>query len=229
MSTEEYVKDKWQEARNKGQVWALGPCLFIAPKRCLLTGAVFLAVGLMAVGVFVIRLGHFLTVDDTLSRADAIVVLGGGNSSRAQHAVALFSQGYAPLVVFSGGTLKDVGLACSSAQLSLEAAQRLGLPANVSIIGPEAQSTYDEAVNLQQMAQEHGWRFLIVVTEPLHTRRAARTFRTLLPEVDIHVSAAPNPRYDPAHWWESEHGLVGVCNEVLKLGFYWAKYGIRPF
>jgi uncharacterized SAM-binding protein YcdF (DUF218 family) len=176
-----------------------------------------------------LRLGCFLTVDDPLAQADAIVVLGGGPPSRAHHGVTLFDQGYAPLVVFSGGTLKDWGIACSSALLSLETAQELGLPAGVSIVAPEAQSTYDEAVNLQQLAQDHGWHSIIVVTEPLHTRRAARTFRTLLPGVDVYVSAAPDPRYDPVRWWESEHGLVGVFNELIKLGFYWAKYGITPF
>jgi uncharacterized SAM-binding protein YcdF (DUF218 family) len=187
-------------------------------KGCLLCGLVLLVVGLSALGTFVLRLGHFLTVDDALSQADAIVVLGGGNPSRTHHGVTLFDQGYAPVVVFSGGTLKDVGLACSSAMLSLEAAQELGLPPGVAVIAPEAQSTYDEAVNLHGLARERGWGSLIVVTGPLHTRRAARTFRTLLPEVEIIVSAAPDPRYDPARWWESEHGLVGVFNELLKLG-----------
>jgi uncharacterized SAM-binding protein YcdF (DUF218 family) len=207
----------------------------VTRKGCLLFGVALPVVGLLALGAFALRLGHFLTVDDALSQADAIVILGGGNPGRARHGVELFERGYAPVVVFSGGTLKDVGLACSSAMLSLEAAQELGLPPGVAIIAPEAQSTYDEAVNLRGLARERGWGSphrrwgLIIVTEPLHTRRAARTFRTLLPEVEVIVSAAPDPRYDPARWWESEHGLVGVFNELLKLGFYWAKYGIRPF
>lgn len=77
-----------------------------------------------------------MTSLDTLSEADAIVVLGGDDSSfcRVQHALCLFDEGRASVVVFSGGTLKDTGLACSSAQLSLEAAQELGLPAGASII-----------------------------------------------------------------------------------------------
>jgi uncharacterized SAM-binding protein YcdF (DUF218 family) len=194
-----------------------------------LCGVGHLLGGLLVAGLLVVAAGRFPVATDMLSRADAIVVLGGGHQSRAQHAVALFEGGYAPVVVFSGGTERSVGLACSSAQLSLEAAQELGLPEGAALIADGAQSTYDEAVNLRQLTAEQGWSSLIVVTDPLHTRRAGRTFRTLLPDVTIYVSAVPDPRYDPARWWQSEHGLVGVFNETIKLGFYWGKYGIAPF
>ena len=197
-------------------------------KRCILFGIALLLVGLLALGVFTITVGHFLTAVDAFSQADAIVVLGG-DVDRVQHAVALFNEGCAPVVVFSGGiSLKDAGLACSSAQLSLEAAQELGLPDGAAIIADGAQSTYDEAVNLRRLAQQHRWHSIIVVTDLFHTRRAARTFRTLLPDTTIYLSAAPDPNVDASRWWQTEEGLVAVFNEVIKLGFYWARYGIAP-
>ena len=207
-------------------------------KGCLLSGIALLLVGLLALSVFTITVGHFLTTDDAFSQADAIVVLGGdgGDFFRVQQGVALFNEGCAPVVVFSGGiSLKDAGLACSSAQLSLEAAQELGLPADATIIADDAvpnsawPSTYGEAVNIRRLAQQHRWRSLIVVTDLFHTRRAARTFRTLLPDTTIYLSAAPDPNVDASRWWQTEEGLVAVFNEVIKLAFYWAKYGITPF
>jgi len=200
-------------------------------KRCFLSCTALLLGGLLALGGFVLTVGHFLTAVDTFSQADAIVVLGGESSNffRVQHAVDLFNEHYAPLVVFSGGTLADAGLACSSAQLSLEAAQKLGLPGNAVVIAEGAQSTYDEAVNIHRLVQQHGWQSLIIVTDLFHTRRAARTFRSLLPDITIYVSPAPDPRYDASRWWQNEHSLVAVFNEVLKLIFYWFKYGIAPF
>jgi uncharacterized SAM-binding protein YcdF (DUF218 family) len=197
-------------------------------KGCLLAAASHLLGGLFVVVAFVLTAGRFLAVADPPARADAIVVLGGKGAHRAYHAVSLFDQGFAPTVVFSGGQLKDVGLACSSAQLSLEAARELGLPEAAAIIAPEAQSTYDEAVNLRRLAEGRGWRALIVVTDPFYTRRAVRTFRALLPGVTIHVSAAPNPDHDPARWWQNEYGLLAVVNETIKLAFYWVRYGIAP-
>lgn len=200
-------------------------------KGCFLAGAILLLGALLALGVFTVTVGHFLTAVDAFSQADAIVILGGdgGDFFRVQQGVALFNEGRAPVVVFSGGiSLKDAGLACSSARLSLEAAQELGLPPGVAIIASGAQSTYDEAVNLGRLAQQHRWHSIIVVTDLFHTRRAARTFRTLLPDTTIYLSAAPDPNIDASRWWQTEEGLVVVFNEVIKLAFYWAKYGIAP-
>ena len=166
--------------------------------------------GLLILGVFTITAGHFLTAVDTFSQADAIVVLGGdgGDFFRVQQGVDLFNEGCAPVVVFSGGiSLKDAGLACSSAQLSLEAAEQLSLPTGAAIIASGSQSTYDEAVNLRRLAQQHHWHSLIIVTDLFHTRRAARTFRTLLPDTTIYLSAAPDPNVDASRWWQTEEGL----------------------
>jgi len=74
------------------------------------------------------------------------------------------------------------------------------------------------------------------VTDLFHTRRAARTFRTLLPDTTIYacpepsrrISAAPDPNVDASRWWQTEEGLVAVFNEVIKLVFYWVRYGIAP-
>ena len=200
-------------------------------KGYLLAGIALLLSVLLALSVFTITVGHFLTTVDAFSQVDAIVVLGGDDSDffRVRQGVDLFNEGYAPVVVFSGGTLKDAGIACSSAQLSLEAARLLGLPADAAIIADGAQSTYDEALNIRRLARQQGWRSLIVITDLFHTRRAGRTFRTLLPDMTKYLSAAPDPDYDADRWWRTEEGLVAVFSEVLKLGFYWVRYGIAPF
>jgi uncharacterized SAM-binding protein YcdF (DUF218 family) len=187
-----------------------------------------LAGALLAGVVVVAGIGRFLRVDDALTRADAIVVLGGGRPARIEHAVALFEAGYADRVVLSGGRLYQVGLACSSADLALEDAEALGLPPDATVLAPEAQSTHDEAQNVAALAQAEGWRALIVVTDPPHTRRAARTFRARLPQVQVQISAASDPDYDPARWWSNEHSLLAVINETIKLLYYWLKHGISP-
>ena len=51
----------------------------------------------------------------------------------------------------------------------------------------------------------------------------------LVPDVRVSVSSAPDAKYDPARWWNTEEGLGTVFGETLKLGFYWAKYGVAPF
>lgn len=199
-------------------------------KGCFLAGVALLLGELLLLVVFMFIVGRFLAVDEPVSEADAIVVLGGecGEFPRVEYGLELYNAGYASVVVFSGGTMQSAGLACSSGHLSMEAAQQLGLPANAAVIADGAQSTYDEAVNLRRLTKQHGWQTLIVVTSPFHTRRAGRTFRSLLPNATIYVSSAPDPDQDAGRWWQNEDDLVTVVNEVLKLAFYWAKYGIAP-
>ncbi len=54
--------------------------VLLRSRGCLLYHTVALLVGLLALVVFTLTIGHFLSVDDTLSPADAIVVLGGGRA-----------------------------------------------------------------------------------------------------------------------------------------------------
>lgn len=199
-------------------------------KRCLAIVTIVLLVGAVAGAFFVLSIGRFLDVSSPPQRADAIVVLGGEGDQfwRTRHALGLFANSLAPWVVFSGGTLHEAGLACSTALLSEEMAEQLGLPHGAAIILPESASTRDEAIVLGQLAQERGWSSLIVVTDRFHTRRVAHTVQALAPQISTIVSAPNDPRFDPVHWWQSEDGLVAVVTEVLKLGFYWAKYGISP-
>ena len=63
----------------------------------------------------------------------------------------------------------------------------------------------------------------------LRARRAALTFRKLLPGGTVYLRAPPDPEYDASRWWRTEQGLIAVFTEVIKLGFYWARYGITPF
>lgn len=196
----------------------------------MLLGAASLLLMALTLAGFTLEIGHILVVNDAPKQADAILVLGGegGDFHRTGHAISLFQAGYAPLVVFSGGTMVGAGVACSSAQLSESAAVKMGLPQQAILIADEAQSTYEEALNLRHLVQEHRWQTVIVVTDAFHTRRADRTLRTFSPGTRILVSVAPDPLYDPSHWWQNEFSLVAVFTEVIKLGFYWAKYGIAP-
>jgi uncharacterized SAM-binding protein YcdF (DUF218 family) len=43
------------------------------------------------------------------------------------------------------------------------------------VVGP-VRDTHDEAVAVSGLARQRGWRRLVVVTSPLHTRRACATF-----------------------------------------------------
>lgn len=144
-------------------------------RRCLLRALAHVLGFTIIVLTVMLGAGRFLDSQDPLAPADAILVLGGEDHGfpRTRHALDLFQEGYAPAVVFSGGTLKD--------------APRPSFPwrRHGNWASRPAQSTYDEArglrvLNLRTMAQEHEWQTLILITDIFHTRRAARTFHALL-------------------------------------------------
>ena len=202
-------------------------------KGCAVTIAVALIVALLAGWVGVRNLGAFLDVSEdvtTGSAVDAIVVMGGegGRYVRTQHALNLYEAGVAPVVVFSGGTLLSAGIACSSTEMSMDAAAQLGLPEDAIVISGEAQSTWDEANNLAALADEYGWQSLALVTDRFHTRRSLRTLETTMPQLQIVASAPSDSQYIASRWWANEHSLVFVVNELLKLGYYWKAYGVQP-
>jgi uncharacterized SAM-binding protein YcdF (DUF218 family) len=65
----------------------------------------FLLLVILACGGGFLSAGRLLLVDDPAQPADAIVSLGGDTNGfpRVRHAVELYHQGVAPVVVLSGG------------------------------------------------------------------------------------------------------------------------------
>jgi uncharacterized SAM-binding protein YcdF (DUF218 family) len=117
--------------------------------------------------------------------AHAIVCIAGGTSStnlptedgwqRIYTAVQLFADGYAPVVVFSGGGTSSM----SEAEIYRDAAVWLGLPDNAAVLDPLPVSTADHPFTLLKVP---GWHVakdhrLLLVTSRLHSRRVLLTFR----------------------------------------------------
>lgn len=138
-----------------------------------------------------------------LPRADAVLVLGGGlraalpprqrvelgdAGDRLLNGVALVRQGLAPVLVVSGGRVSFTAAdpappeAESAARLALE----LGVPAGriVRLQGPGPdgpRTTAEEAEAMARLAQQRGWRSLLLITSATHLPRALASFERRLP------------------------------------------------
>ena len=86
--------------------------------------------------------------------------------------------------------------------------------------------TYEEAIAVQQLAQEQGWRSLIIVTDPHHTRRARMAFRDVFRDSGITVMVRPvnDSWYQADSWWQTRDGLRETWTEYLKLLLYVVGY-----
>lgn len=106
---------------------------------------------------------------DALTKADAIIILGGDPDGRIDYGLDLARQGYADNVVISdsyGDNDRDINRACASGTATLK----------VTCFVPDPFSTRGEAMFAAKMASEHGWKHLIVVSWNWHIVRARFIF-----------------------------------------------------
>lgn len=116
------------------------------------------------------------------AKADAVVVLssniyedGGFTAaglSRLVHGLELIQQRYASqLVVTELPAPYNVNAAANERQ-----ANRLGIHCRIDAVGP-VRDTHDEAVLIADLARRQGWRRVLLVTSPTHSRRATLLFQ----------------------------------------------------
>ena len=106
---------------------------------------------------------------DRVTHADAVVVLSGGKTDRLPKGLSLMQRGVAPTLVISDGHAPDY-----------PEANRLcrgGQPFKVVCFKPNPYSTRGEAEGMANLAREHRWRSLVVVTSRYHVFRARILFR----------------------------------------------------
>jgi uncharacterized SAM-binding protein YcdF (DUF218 family) len=152
-----------------------------------------------ALMVFLDRYGQrdrLLAVKDEPA-AQAIIVLGaqvlpGGEigeslRSRAGHALALYRQGKAGKLICTGG------LGTFPPEESVATAhwfQRQGVPAADILVEKTSTSTWENLQNAADLCRAHGWKRVIIVSDPYHLWRAERDARIL--GLSPIVSPSPN-------------------------------------
>jgi len=184
-----------------------------------------LALALLAGAFFLSRGDRFedlwhrlLIVSVPMSRADAIIVLGGEPLARPTEAARLYQQGVAPRVFVTG-----TGDAARCRKVLMGA----GVPASAIIMEPKATTTYANATLLKPLLEGAKVNSALIVTSPFHTRRALATFRKVMPGIHFGVTDAS------IGWWRKPEGRGDlnrfVWLEFLKTAEYWVLYGVKPF
>lgn len=184
-----------------------------------MTGLALLAGLILGRALWLPAVGRFLVVADPLQRADAIVPLAG-ERERVVYAAELFGEGHAAWFVATDMPHQVPGIQDSYAQLVRQEAVWHGVPDDrIVAASATAQTTYQEAVAVRQLCLERGWRTLLVVTSPYHTRRARLAFRAAFRDTGTTIIVRPvSPHwYAPDTWWRSRDGLRETWTELLKL------------
>lgn len=191
--------------------------------RWLTLSILIVVVLVVAHALWLPAIGRFLVVSDPLQAADAILPLGGAGRTRTQAAAELYRQGLAPWFVVTDMPINTPGIRETYGELMRREAAWQGAPEERIVIASGThRTTYSEARALRQLMTERGWRTLIVVTDPYHTRRARMCFRDVFRGTDLQVMVhAANPSWwQPDWWWRDADSLRETWTEYLKLVLY---------
>ncbi|MEO8530812.1 MAG: YdcF family protein [Deltaproteobacteria bacterium] len=147
--------------------------------RRLVAGAIML----YALTVLVIAGFAALMPSDTVTKTDAIVVLGAGMDAdgtlhrssilRVEKGVELWKAGIAPMMHFTGGQGTPGG--ASAGEQMAKLAMQMGVPPEATTWESLSQSTLQNAL-FSQLMLEH-YKSLTLVTEGFHLPRAWASFR----------------------------------------------------
>ncbi len=174
--------------------------------------------GAASIVAVLVGIGHFLDVADPLTKADAIVAISGDTGFRAVTAIGLWKQGYAPVLIFSGGSVDPDSVA--SAELMKRRAVAAGVPATAISVEGASATTGENAARVAELMRARGLRSAILVTSPYHQRRAAILFAREFDREGLQLRNHPadDPEWDPNLWWTRDQSRRLTLVELAKLG-----------
>ncbi|HSE16772.1 MAG TPA: YdcF family protein [Pyrinomonadaceae bacterium] len=138
-------------------------------------------------------LWNYHLMNHQIDAADAILVLCSHDERVAERAAQLFHEGWAPLVIFSGGqgaitkTLWSEPEAERFARIAVE----LSVPRERILIEGHSTNTGENVAFTKRLLAERGLdpQKFILVQKPYMERRAFATFRKLWPEKELIVTS----------------------------------------
>lgn len=180
-------------------------------------------------------LWSYLRMGRRAHRCEAILALGSMDVRVAEHAARLFLDGYAPLLICSGGFGRLTGSAFTQPEADVFAAvaRRAGVPAASILVENKSTNTKENLLFTSELLTERGQapKSFLVVTTPILERRAYATFKkqwpdghavALITSPDITLQAYPTPEQP------RDAMLEIMVGEVRRLREYAARGWVLP-
>lgn len=180
----------------------------------VLLGAM-LAAGLIRWQLTLSFLGRYLVCSLPPQSADVILVLAGDfYGPRILKAAELAKQGYAPVVVVSGG---PYGRGMEGDYAIAFLATRGYSPHLFESFGHHARSTIEEAIALRGELRRRHVKRVILVTSDFHSRRSSIVFRLFCPGIDFISVPGLEPDFHADRWWMDPHSKALFYSEWTKI------------
>lgn len=157
--------------------------------------SVILSTAILVAGLLAWRIYSFGNTSSD-AQADAAVVLGAAVwtnqvspvfKERINHALNLYRKGQVRKLIFTGGQ-GNPGEPTESAAARDYAIQS-GIPASDILIEQKSHTTYENILYAKQLADTHGIKKVLIVSDPLHEKRAM----AMAEDAGLVAEASPTP------------------------------------
>jgi uncharacterized SAM-binding protein YcdF (DUF218 family) len=175
------------------------------------------------------RLWDYHHMNHSLERSEVVLVLCSHDTAVAERGAQLYLEGWAPLLVFSGG----LGVITKNlwsepeAELFARVARGMGVPASDILVETRSANTGENVRFSRSLLAERGLepRSLILVQKPYMERRTYATFKNYWPEPRV-VVTSPQVSFEEylKHYSNSaltEEDVVGIMvGDLQRLRVY---------
>ncbi|MCK9251928.1 MAG: YdcF family protein [Eubacteriales bacterium] len=176
----------------------------------------------------------FIFVSDTPRQADVMLLPGGSDPAVPEKAAELYADGYAPLILPSGGvsikTGKFNGVKRKAELYSDDYATdcafytdvllKNGVPPSAIIGEDQSGFTKENATLSRKAVDEHGLniRTALVVCKSFHARRCLICYQLAFPEAEIQVVPVDVYGITRGNWFRHDDGVNRVLGELARCG-----------
>jgi uncharacterized SAM-binding protein YcdF (DUF218 family) len=174
--------------------------------------AVVLAAGLVYLGVTFVQVWA-ASRSDSVKPAEAIVVLGAANYDcepspvlrhRLDHALALYNDDIAPVIVTTGG--KQVGDRCTEAAAGADYLRAEGVPDDNLLLEDQGRNSWESLAASARILRDRDMTEVVLVTDGYHALRV----RAIADELGLDAVVSPSGGGASARELLKETGAVAV-------------------
>lgn len=160
-------------------------------------------------------IGWYLSPQDPIKKADAIVVISGGDTdARIKKGVELYKEGWAPYLVFSGAAKEGE---ISNAEAMKNIVTGMGVPEEAVLLEEKSTTTEENAEFTSDLLKKEGFDSYILVTSPYHQRRAYELFKKQNEAAEIINQSASDENWRKKGWWQNNVARFLTAGELSKI------------
>ncbi len=170
-------------------------------------------------------------LNQKLEKADCVLVLGSHDLRIAEYGAKLFQDGWAPLIIFSGGLghlTKEIWSKPEADQFARVAIE-MGVPPEKILIENRSSNTGENIQFTKELLKERGidLQKFIVVQKPYMERRSYATFKKVWPEKDFIVTSPPISFEDYPDTLRPKEDVIGIMAGDLQRIKLYAERGFQ--